>query len=181
MLRSVLILLVIPAFLVILLASSGYQRRVDIGQGDVIPSDVGKIQMDRDKPSTPFDATAVTPSFFDYVRYAMVGGPFSATEEPLAAGDDVQTIEPTEEEAERADREYGIDIDRSGMRIIQSRRNRSGTSGGVDASRVRSADSTRARANSRTLLRRKAIAARNYPRGWPYYAPVRRYYLPSTR
>ena len=127
------------------------------------------------------DVIAVTPSFIDYVRYAVAGGPVFAAKELLTVGNDAQGIEPTEEEAERDDREYGIDIDRSGMRIIQSRRNRSGTSGGVDASRVHSADSTRARANSKTLLRRKAIAARNYPRGWPYYALVRRHSLPSTR
>lgn len=161
MLRLVLILFVIPALLVGFLASSGFQRRVDIGQGVVIAPDVGKIQMGRNTPPTPFDAAAVTPSFFDYVRYAMTGGPFSAAGNQQAVGDDFQTIERGEEGAEQPDREYGIDIDRRGMTVIQSRRNSSGASGGMDASRVRSADSTRARANGRTLRRRKAITARS--------------------
>ncbi len=165
MLRLVLILLVIPALLVGLLASSGFQRRVDIGQGVVIPPDVGKIQMGRNTPPTPFDAAAVTPSFFDYVRYAMIGGPFSAAGNQRVTGDGFQTAE----EAEQPDREYGIDIDRRGMTVIQSRRNGSGASGGMDASRVRSANSTRARANSRTLRRRKAIAARSGYRSRRHY------------
>ena len=138
MFSTILKFLVASACLVVLLAITGFQRRVDIGVGVVTPPAAGKIVIGRNTPPVAFNPETVTPSFFDYVRYALNGG--------------------SHQMASMADEdERSIDVDRRNMMVIQSRGGGGGVNSGVDPSRVRSADSVRAMVNGRNALRRRTL------------------------
>lgn len=73
MLRISIKLFLFGVSAVVLLAVSGYQQRVNVRSGFAM-RDAGSIQMGRRVP--PVHAVKAKPSVFDWVRYALEGGPY---------------------------------------------------------------------------------------------------------
>jgi len=96
---------------VMLLATSGYQRHFDIRRG-VDVAKVGTIQMGTRKP--PSHSEKLTPSIFDWVRYAMEGGPFLGTTT-------MNSVDLTDGMNDLQKLHYRADVDRLGQEATLER------------------------------------------------------------
>lgn len=105
MLKAVFKLFLFAISVVIFLAVSGYQRHVDVRRGVAMAS-AGTIQMGTRVP--PGHRAKAKPSMFDWVRYAMEGGPYFDTTKMNSGSmtdgmNDMQKLH------------YRADVDRRGM------------------------------------------------------------------
>lgn len=111
MLKAIFKLFLFAISVVMFLAVSGYQQHVDVRRG-VATAKAGTIQMGTRVP--PGHTAKAKPSMFDWVRYAMEGGPYFDPTKMNSASmtdgmNDLQKLH------------YRADVDRRGMDATNER------------------------------------------------------------